>query len=266
MRVYICANDSVPWHKRYRQYFISGFTRHGHAITSEPKQADLKVLFGPNYWLKEERSGEPYLMVNRKFLGDHPRDVHDRVAISWDGFNGRGRFGEVDMDEGEMRLSRLQVRVKSWLPDPSDGWNLILGQCDLGRCGRYATLDEWYRHVRRNLAGPLLVRPYPGGVTSMLDHCKGAVSVHTLNSTAAIEALALGAAIVSYDEGSPVYAITKHCMPAGERKDLFPTYRQRESLFKYLAACQWHFSEIQRGEFWERLRINKGPRLCDVIL
>ena len=247
----------IGWHKRYFQFFKTGFKRHGinvYHTESEvsDKRGDIQILFGPNYWKQIERSGEPYLMVNRKFIGD----VNDNVTISWDGYNGHGRFCVQEVKAS--RLRRHSFDIRPW-QDPVLGHVLLLGQFDLGRCGRYASLQEWYDHVKANTGDKILFRAWPGNGPLKSD-AYGAKLAVSLNSTAAIETVLYGCPTVVMDDTSPCWNLCNHHMGDEFRPD------NRVAWLEYLANCQWHHLQIENGDFWRQLWPKHGPRLCDVRL
>lgn len=247
----------LPWHKRYFEYFKRGFQRHGINVfrteqTSPHSQADIAVLFGPNYWKAVERSHSNFLMVNRKFIGN----VDDNVTISWDGYNGHGRFCVQEVNP--LRLRRHSFDIRPW-QDPVLGHVLLLGQFDLGRCGRYATLQEWYDHVKANTGDKILFRGWPGNSPIRRD-AYGAKQAVSLNSTAAIETVLLGCPTVVMDEQSPCWNLCNHHMGDEHRPE------NRIGWLEYLANCQWHYLQIKNGDFWRQLWPKHGERLCDVRL
>lgn len=257
MKVAIHCKPHVKWQRRYLDFFQTGFRRHGirTVVTdSERPEAgvDFAVLFGPNYWKRLERSLPKFLMVNRKFIGD----VNDNVAISWNGYNGLGVFCVKEVRE--TRLRRHQFRIDPWRA-VDEGHVLLLGQYDLGRCGRYASLQEWHNHVRASTGDPILFRAWPGN-SPLKSDCKGARCAVSLNSTVAIETVLIGLPTVAMHEQSPAWPVCAHHLGHVHRSD------NRIQWLEYLANCQWHHQEIENGDFWRQLYIGPEdqPRLCDV--
>jgi hypothetical protein len=182
MKVAIHANPGVQWQRRFAEFFKTGFAKHGIAASvtqsaGRERGTDVAVLFGPNYWKQVERSGEPYLIVNRVLVSRNPRHVHDVVAISWDGLNGRGTFCVDDIDE---------TRLEQFISPSKDvaGWRkqgdylLLCGQADIGRCGRYGSVAEWYRLVENTANEPVVFRAHPnnGPRVPLRTHLRGARS------------------------------------------------------------------------------------------
>jgi len=260
MTVTIHANKGLAWHRRYAEFFRSGFARHGifpQVTHKDTRQSEIAVLFGPNYWKKIERDGGMYIMVNRVLISKNPQHVHDVVALSWNGFNGRGTFCVDDIEKG--RIEKFINPSKDVAPWRKSGDYLLLcGQADLGRCGKYASLTEWYDYVNGTSAEPVLFRPHPihGPRVPLATHFHMARAAAILNSTVAIDALLSGVPVISFDEGNPVHAITGHTLAETVMPDRMP-------LFKYLAQCQYFYSEIESGKFWDQLHPMRGPRLCE---
>ena len=264
MKVIIHATG-IRWQQRYFELFRKGFKIHGitdvqATNTDKPVAGDLHVLFGPNYWKKCENHYKNYLQVNRKFIGD----VNDDVAVSWNGFNGRGYFNvdEIIPDQLESVLERSPIRIRPcrWGKGDVDTF-LLLGQADAGRAATYNWLGMWYESMRESYSESKAVfRSHPNGDghTLLQDVNRTRFSV-SLNSTVAVETLMLGHPTIVHDQGSPVWAI---CNPMRS-----PTFCQwnRTKMFNYLAMGQYHYSDIETGVCWEQLRGGpRGPRLCDV--
>lgn len=257
MKVVIHYQQGIKWQRRYLDFFVEGFRKHGiRAIATTTPHAlpdsDVAVLFGPNYWKSIERQHPQYLMVNRKFLGD----VNNNVTISWNGFNGRGQFCVDEINP--KRLARHVFQLEPW-KEPTNGHTLLLGQFDVGRCGKYATLQEWHSHVKSNTGDKILFRAWPGGAPLAQD-CRGARMAVSLNSTVAIETVLLGLPTVTCDEGNPAWPICAHHLGHVHRSD------NRLAWLEYLANCQWHYHQIKNGDFWRQLWPPRGPRLHDVEL
>lgn len=259
--VTIHANSGISWHKRYAKLFQMGFRYHGIEAKVSPKgyrQSDISVLFGPNYWKRIERDGGTYLMVNRVLISTNPQHVHDVVALSWNGFNGRGTFC-VDDYSSDKRLSMFidPVKdVKTWRK--SGDYLLLCGQADLGRCGKFASLGEFYNYVKGTAAEPVVLRPHPsqGQSVPLQTHFHMSRAAAVLNSTVAVDAMLAGVPVISFDEGNPVHSIAGHTLAETMTPDRMP-------LFRYMAHCQHFAHEIGSGDFWEQLWPIEGPRLCD---
>lgn len=250
----------LKWQDRYFEFFKQGFSRHG--ITTErfcfdrAQPGDIHVLFGPNYWKNCEKIYDNYLFVNRKFIGN----VDDDVAISWNGFNGRGIFNvnSIDPQRLEVALERSPIKIHPWRRYNPDSF-LLLGQADTGRC-LLENLNTWYQDMRLAYKGSKPVfRKWPrgDGHTLIQDIARTGFSV-SLNSTVAVETLMMGHPTVVFDKGSPVWSICNMWNNPGIEP-------KRIALFEYLANCQYHYSEISTGDFWCQLGEGPvGPRLHDV--
>lgn len=263
MKVAIHANVGTPWHKRYAAYFMKGFKQHGidaHIAHSNFRDSadDVAVVFGPNYFKNVERNGLPYIMVNRVLLSTHPRHVNDVVAISWDGFNGRGTFCVDDITPGRLeKFINPQKDVAGWRKEGE--YMLLCGQADVGRCGKYSTVGEFYRYVEATTNEQVVFRPHPNfgaGRPPLRTHLNSARVSCVLNSTVAVDSLLAGVPVISLDEGNPVHAAASHVIS----DTVFP---DRLPFFRYLAECQYFYGEIENGYFWERLNPKRGERLCE---
>jgi len=260
MNVTIHANKAIAWQKRYTEFFRRGFAKHGIFASVSNKarrESEVAVLFGPNYWKNIERDGGDYIMVNRVLITKDPQHVHDVVAISWNGFNGRGTFCVDDPAEDRLRLFIDPVKdVKPWRKEGR--YLLLCGQADLGRCGRYATPGEWYDYVKGTVAEPVMFRPHPnhGQRVPLATHLRQARAAAVLNSTVAVDALMGGVPVISFDEGNPAHAVAGKTIAETLTPD-------RMQLFRYLAHCQYFTREIESGYFWERLNPMRGPRLAE---
>jgi len=256
MKVIIYTNNGIPWQRRYLDFFIEGFRKHGiragFAQRDIYEPCDVAVLFGPNYWKTVEKKHDNYLMVNRKFIGD----VNDNVTIGWNGLNGRGTFCVDEVNP--KRLTRHIFNLEPWR-EPTMGYTLLLGQYDIGRCGKFTATSEWYAYVKENIEGQLLFRAWPGQRPLEVD-CHGARIAVSLNSTVAIETVMLGIPTVVCDEGNPAWPICARHLGHVRRSD------NRLVWLEYLSNCQWHFQQIKNGDFWRQLWPRRGPRLCDVEL
>jgi hypothetical protein len=258
--VTIHANKAVAWHKRYAEYFRRGFARQGifpQVVSTARRESPVAVLFGPNYWKAIERDGGDYIMVNRVLISTRAGDVNDVVALSWNGFNGRGTFCVDDPNDDRLNLFINPAKdVRPWRK--AGEYMLLCGQADLGRCGRYATPGEWYDYVKGTVAEPVIYRPHPnlGARVPLKTHLRMARAAAVLNSTVAVDCLLGGVPVISFDEGNPVHAVAGHTLAETVMGD-------RMSLFRYLAHCQYFYGEIESGWFWERLNPMRGPRLAE---
>jgi len=266
MHITIHANASIPWQKRLAPLVVRGLQKHGLKCYISPHnycvpKTDVSIILGPNFWKNIENSGQPYIMMNRKFLGFHERDVHDNVAISWDGFNGKGTFCVDEIDPNRLWKYIEKDEFEDWKEPGTD--YLLFGQTDPGRSTKYKSSHEWYKYVEANVS-PIRFRkkenPEYGNLLSFrkkfkkdLQNVKAAI---VLNSTVSTEILLAGVPVISMDEGCPSYAIDSHSFSE-------VCYPDRLPFLHYLAHCQWHYDEIENGSFWKQLYPMSGPRLCE---
>lgn len=268
MNINIHANPNIPWQKRLCTKIQKGLKKHNltaNISTSQKHTSDIAIILGPNYWKSIERSGKPYIMMNRKFLGYGKNDVHDNVCISWDGFNGRGTFCVEDLE-----LDRLRKYIK---PEEFEDWRepgnqyLLCKQTDLGRSTKYPSLQRFYHYVKTNSPKPVRIRSKVSPEIEYKDNTKrfliefkedlnNVKAAVVLNSTVSVDILLAGIPVISMDEGDPCYAINSH-------KLNLVVYPDRLPFLSYLAHCQWHYDEIESGKFWDVLYPKRGKMLCE---
>lgn len=263
LNVTIHAKTNV-WQKRYREFFINGLKRHNiNARVSNSDQwlagTDIAILFGPHSWKTLELSNQPFLMVNRKFLGFGAQDPHDIVTISWGGFNGNGIFCADDIDKSRFEHFIKPNEFIEWA-DPGE-YYLLCEQSDVGRCKKYPSIQNWYTKVKENNGNfktRKKINPERGNVrtfrTDFFQDIKNVKAAVVLNSTVSIEMLLAGVPVISMDIGDPSYAINSHTI-----NDI--VYPDRLQFFQYLAHCQWHYTEIENGDFWTQLYPKRGKKL-----
>ena len=248
-----------PWHKEYAPAYKKGLARHGikaEITSSNERIADVSILFGPNSWKGIERDGKPYLVSNRKFVG-FGRHVENTNAISWNGFNGRGKFCVDTIDKSRL-LKTFDIDVNKMRQPVKGDKHLLCEQFDLGRCTKYNNINQWYDEIKKSFS-PLKVRtksnPEKIGHTAwekqFCNEIEDIKEAHVLNSTVSVDLLYYGVPVKSWDEGDPCYA---------------GTLENREKLFHYLAHCQWTKDEIANGDWWDQLKTNQGPRLNEIEL
>ena len=264
MKVVIHANG-IEWQRRYTRHAVAGLKRHGirATITNSPTQqkCDLSILMGPNAWQRIEKTNQPYLMFNRKFVGNAPQVVHENCAISWNGFNGYGTFCVNEIDPTRLGKYLTEEEILPW---KGEGLNTIYcEQSNVGRSTTFSNLQRYYHHVKENARGGVVFRNKPVGennishtgvVSSLLEHSPKVVA--NLNSTISLDALVAGIPVVSLDRGDPAFAITGHTLDENPVKS-----PNRLEFFQYLAHCQWHETEIQSGEFWDNVYPIQGNQL-----
>ena len=264
MKIIIHANQ-IEWQRRYARHAIEGLKRHGinatvtRATTRQP--CDVAILMGPNAWRGVERSGKPYLMFNRKFVGNAPKVVHENCAVSWNGFNGRGTFCVNEVDPARLKRYMSEEELLPWR---KHGKNFILcEQSNVGRANdpKFKTLQGYYNFIKKGATLPVVFRKKPIGednisfnkVTDDLIKLDPKALVN-LNSTISVDALTVGIPVISFDVGDPAYPITTHTLGA-------VTYSERLPFFQYLAHCQWTEDEIKSGECWKHIYPVQGKKL-----
>lgn len=271
MNIVIHASPLVSWHKRYSSALMKGFKLHGiNAKVTDNKArlpgTDVAVLLGPNAWKLIESNPKPYLMVNRKFLGFNENDIHDNVAIGWDGLNGRATFCVEDYTEEKLFKYIKETDIQPWhMPDDIRKYFLLCEQSDTGRCIRWIDCALWYKHVKEQNKQPMIIRhksnPEYGHMKVFLDSFKKDMRVAkcgiVLNSTVSIDINLAGVPVIAMDEGCPTWAIDNH------KLNEIKYTEDRFEFFKYLAHCQFHISEIESGKFWAQLNPKRGQKLCE---
>lgn len=248
MKIVIHASSKISWQKRYAFLLQKGLLNKGikSNITESNKSipCDIPIIMGPNMYKNIEVTNPNFLMLNRKFLGEN---VDDWVSISWNGFNGLGKFCVEDISK-----ARLWSLIPSIEKSKTEGKNFVLiEQSNIARSIKFSSLEDYYNYAIHNYS-PIIRKPKPlGEETISLQQNKiffeknNTKAIVNLNSTISVEGIVLGYSIISLDEQDPVYSCGK----------------DRESFLHYLAHCQWHISEIASGEFWDRLYPCRGIRL-----
>lgn len=259
MESYAIHAKPAGWQKKYAGHIKEGLSKHGinASITkSTHKVSDISFILGPNYWKEIESKGN-YVMFNRKFLGFGTKDAHENVAISWDGFNGRGTFCVTDTDEKRLHRYVKDEEILDY-KENMGGVNLLCEQYDLGRNTSWKNINEFYDYIYTqysNVAVRKKISPENVGVEiwkqQILKELEDVKTAHVLNSTVSTELTVFGVHVASHDIGDPCYALKGN-------KD------KRMELLTYLAHCQWHYSEINNGEWWDKLKNKTGPQLYEI--
>lgn len=266
VNVTIHAAHNIEWQGRYAHHAKAGLLRHGINArviwNSTPQtQADVSIIMGPNMYKAIERSGIPYLMFNRKLIGNDPQTVHENCAVGWDGFNGRATFCVKEIDPNRLLRYINLDEIEEW----KDGGQHILlcEQSDVGRSTEFKSINDFYTHAHNDSYATnqtILFRKKPVGEAQVKPALvkagfKNSKAVAVLNSTISVEALMAGYPVISYDKGDPVYSITGHSMA----EIVYP--ETRLDLFQYMAHCQWTQAEIANGDFWHQLYPKQGIQL-----
>lgn len=257
MNIAIHASPRVKWQSTCAPLIKRGLKHHGidaEIVSSPTRVSDVAVILGPNYWKKIENDGKPYIITNRKFVGfdDH---VHTSLAISWNGFNGYGKFCVGDIDENRLRKF---LDITKMHPQRKGEYNLLCEQSDVGRSTKYENVQQWYKEVKQSCS-PLKTRvkanpEFIGQAKWERQFCgeiNDVKEAHVLNSTVSVDLLYYGVPVRSWDKGDPCYA---------------GNIENRERLFNYLAHCQWTHEEIEKGKWWSKLKYNNGPCLNEIEL
>ena len=262
MKIVIHASPHIEWQGRYAKHAMSGLRQHGHDVSivagGQPTHCDVEIIMGPNMYQNIERAKTPYLMFNRKFVGNAPNVVHSNCAISWNGFNGEGIFCVDEVDPSRLERYMVPEEIEDWKTNGDK--MIIIEQTNTGRSASYKKLDKFYTQAKKDYSGPSVMRRKPQGeeniqpekVRSGLIKAK---LIANLNSMISIEALPAGIPVISYDQGDPAYAIT------GRDPNNIHYPENRLEYFQHLAHCQWTEQEIQSGQFWEQLFPIRGPKL-----
>jgi hypothetical protein len=256
----IHAAPNISWQKKLAPIIQRGLLCHNikaNIVQDKTRVSDVSLILGPNAWKQIESDGKPFLMFNRKFLGFQPQDVHENVAISWDGFNGYGTFCVNEIDEKRLYRYVKEEEILDYRYN-AHGVNLLCEQYDLGRCRNWKSINDFYSFVKKrydNVVVRKKVNPENIGVEEwkrqILQQLQNVKSAHVLNSTVSTELTVFGVPLVSHDKGDPCYSL---------RNMRF----KRMKLLNYLAHCQWHYDEINNGKWWEKLKNKKGPKLYEI--
>tara|TARA_R110002050_G_scaffold297567_1_gene459184 strand:+ start:68 stop:892 length:825 start_codon:yes stop_codon:yes gene_type:complete len=261
----IHAAANINWQRGLAPIIKEGLSKHGVNATitsSSIKESDVSIILGPNFWKQVEAKGN-YIMFNRKFLGFEPQDVHENVAISWDGFNGNGIFCVKDINPQRLNVYLNDEDILDWQKKPK-GNLLLCEQSDLGRCTRWPSVNAWYENVKNNNWNVVVrkkINPSVIGEDLWLKETKKQIknikAAAVLNSTVSTELFTFGVPIISYDKGDPCYAVSNR---VANGISYFSQSLRREFL-TYLAHCQWHYDEIRNGQWWDVLKEKEGKRL-----
>lgn len=243
MKVAIHARTNIPWQMYYLDKLQAGFRAHGITAShtnSNVKEADLDVILGP-HWPMALEQGE-FLQVNRAFMGisEWSPGSNHCVAIGWNGMNGRADFC-IPKSLDKNRYKKF-INIDTVWDYHKEGGVVICGQADAGRAP--IDLNAWH-HVMREVIPHAEFRPHPTKGHNEHDWKLSQLAI-TLNSTVAVDALLHGNAVVSMDEGNPLWAWTPHC-----GTEL--AYPDQEHIIQVLSHCQFHCTEVANGTFWEQL-------------
>lgn len=219
----------IEWQRRRIEDFSAGLKALGipHECTSSMNRvADVSILFGTTMWRNIERDSGRWLLVDRCSFGDGG----EYVSLVWNGHGRRGNHCVPD-DYDDSRWKRHGVEIQ---PFRTGSRRVLCGQTE--SYSPYTTLEDWYEkagkgasHFRRHPAGK-----NPTNLPSYERWDDVGLAI-TLNSSVAVQALALGITATVDDEGGMAYRW-------GERFAF-----EREPFFHWLSWTQWHWDEIREG-------------------
>jgi hypothetical protein len=221
----------------------------------EPLDADIAVVWS---WkqhgvIEHQHKREKHLLVlERGFL--QPR--MQWVSLTWDGFNGRGRFPPAPEMAGT-RESQYFARLKPWR-QLGGKKALVVGQVPGDAALRGLDVPAWAQSVTDDLKinnYSVTYRPHPSAFTPCPSGAKLSSSTLTAdlaatdvvivyNSTAAVEAIIEGVPTIVMDEGSVAYAMGSHTITEPLKQP------DRTQWLRDLAWRQWSLEELADGSAW----------------
>ena len=227
VRVVIHSNPGLANQIESAGWLKEGFSCHGiDAEITADKHApgDIHVVQGPHYaW--HEYVGKPHVIwLDRCFYGDARFDL----SIGWLRHDGSRDFRNADKTEPNGTLPEL-------MPLKTDQKGAVI----FADYGKMVQADHWTVDARRGHF-PVYMRPHPSEMESfytlddMWERCGVAIGGQ---STALVQAAINGLYVKSYD---PLHV----CQDIGT---------DREGWLTRLSWCQFHYTEIQNGNFWSHL-------------
>ena len=233
-RVVIHTNMGLANQRETAGWLQKGFARHGiHAeITPDrDKKADVHVIQG-NWYAYRRWLGQPnVLFLNRCFYG------HGRWDVSLGWLNADGTRDFRWKDEPRREIPALAPEK----PHKPTNQQCAIYMADYNENATEAVTGA------RNKYGRLYYRPHPADKREApalapdwtLDEVWQIADVALGHgSTVLVEALVNGLEVVSSD---PHHVVNQDC--------------DRETLMARLSWADWHYDEIERGEFWEHLSV-----------
>lgn len=246
MPISIKASPHIPWQKKLAPIIAEGLKKRNMSYNINGNEG-IPMVLGPN--LHKQHEIEPYLQVNRYFVGTKPNAVHETVAISWNGFNGMGQFNIDHINEDRLWKFISPSDIKEWKTDGKD--YLLCDQVDNGRSD--VSLNDW----KRKITVPYRSRPHISrNPPPLVDDLKNVKAVLTFNSTVGVECLLHGIPVVAYDKGNPLYPFVGHTA-----EDI--QYPDRIKVLTLLANCQYTYDEISKGNWFQRLYEPRDSKLYE---
>jgi hypothetical protein len=200
--------------------------------------------------------------------------AHYRVGLG--GFPDEGGLALAPFCTGRWKDLSRRLGVPEPSPYRAEGRHiLVIGQVNGDSSLRGTDINDWLLSACSELRGmtdrPIIVRPHPLArdfVTSRLpeklaglgvevddvarplaDSLRGAWSVVTFSSGAAVDALIAGIPAISLSPASFAREVTDHRLADA----LVPSLHERLPWLDRLAAAQWCEDEIARGDVWHPL-------------
>jgi hypothetical protein len=204
-----------------------GFACHGvdAEITADKHRAGgIHVVQGPHYAFAEWLGKENVIWLDRCLYGDSRFDL----SIGWLQPDGSRWFKNEGKTEANGTLPELK-------PLKTDQKGAVI----FADYGKMVQAKHWTVDAREDHF-PVYMRPHPAEMQSfyslddMWERCGVAIGGQ---STVLVQAAINGLHVVSHD---PLHV----CQDIGA---------DREAWLTRLSWCQWHYTEIQNGAFWEHL-------------
>ena len=189
-------------------------------------------------------------------------------SIGWNGNVGFGEYCNQNMPPD--RWKKLNVEL---LPQKKIGDSIvIMGQIPWDTAVQNIDYRRWVITIAEILKKitdrPIIFRPHPLKKTA-IPPIKGVETSHKslqedlnrarvcvlFNSTSGVEAIIDGTPVIAMDKGSMVWDLTKNKLsPEAIETPYFPDDKKRQQWANDIAYAQWHFDEIERGDFWEHIK------------
>ncbi len=202
------------------------------------------------------------------------RFSHYRIGLG--GFPDEGALALAPFCKGRWAELSHRLGLPGIRPYRKEGRHImVIGQVSGDASLRGADINDWVMstasELRRMTDRPILVRPHRlsrdfvnEGLPERLegmgvkiddparpldDSLKGAWSVVTYSSWAAVDALMAGVPAISISPASFAWEVTDHTLD----RALYPTLFERGEWLEKLAAAHWCADEIASGDVWKPL-------------